>query len=71
MWFDISKMLIISQEQFDSLISLLGCNLTVADSCYMCTYLFANLFAYIMIFIIIKVVMFMYYQIFNKKKVFR
>lgn len=68
MLIDITKFLIISQNQFETIINCFNCNLTINDQCYLITYLFTNCMAYLIIFLIIKIVMFCYYQIFDKKK---
>lgn len=70
MLFDVSYVLIISKSQFDRLVAALECNLTINDSMYMCTYLLVNFVAWIAIVIIIKLIMFMFYQIFSRKKIF-
>lgn len=46
---DLTKFFIISQNQFETIISFLKCNLTVADKEYIIAYLFANFFAYFLI----------------------
>lgn len=65
---DLSKFLIISTSQFDNLVQIVNCNLTQTSDMYMITYLFANLFAYIIIFLFLKLVMWVYFQIFSKKE---
>lgn len=65
---NLSKFLIITTSQFDELVQLLNCNLTVDSDVYMVTYLFANLFAYLIIFLFIKLVVWVYFQIFSKKE---
>lgn len=71
MWFDISKLLIITQAQFNDLITLLDCNLSINDSCYMITYLFTNLFAWLLIVIVVKVVMMLFFELFSRKKILK
>ena len=68
MLIDITKFLIISQNQFDVIINSLNCNLTIADPCYLVSYLFVNFMAYVIIYLVIKIVMFCYYQIFSNNK---
>lgn len=46
---DITKFLIINQNQFEIIISYLRCDLTTADKEYMIAYLFTNFFAYFLI----------------------
>ena len=67
MLIDITKFLIISIDQFNTIITTLNCNLTNNDPCYLATYLLVNIIAYLIIFIIIKIIIFCYYQIFSKK----
>lgn len=70
MLINIEKFLIINIDSFNTLIQNLGVNLNINDSCYMATYILTNIFGYLLIFLCIKVIMFMYYQLFSKKKVF-
>lgn len=46
---DITKFFIINQNQFETIISFLNCDLTVADKEYTIAYFFANFFAYFLI----------------------
>lgn len=46
---DITKFLIINQNQFEIIISYLKCDLTITDKEYMIAYLFTNFFAYFLI----------------------
>lgn len=64
---DISKFFIVNVSQFDDLVLILNCNLNQANDMYMITYLFTNLFAYIIIFLFIKLVVWFYFQLFSKK----
>ena len=50
---DISKFFIVSQTQFDNIISFLNCNLSASDDTYVLTYLFVNFMAYIIIFFVL------------------
>lgn len=70
MLINIEKLLIINIDSFNTLIQNLGVNLNIEDPCYMATYILTNIFGYLLIFLCIKVIMFMYYQLFSKKKVF-
>lgn len=65
---DISKFLIINTNQFDTLVQTINCNLTQTSDMYMITYLFSNLFAYILIFLFLKTVVWFYFQLFSKKE---
>lgn len=67
MLFDLSLFLIISIEDFNSLITKLGCNLTINDSCYMVTYLFANFMAYFLIVFITWLVIYLISKLFSTK----
>ena len=49
MLIDISKFMIISQDQFNELISLYEVNLDLNSDMYLFTYLFANFLAYFLI----------------------
>ena len=64
---DITKFLIISTEQFESIITHFNCNLTINDQSYLITYLFTNFLAYVIIFLSIKIVLWIYYSFFSKK----
>lgn len=46
---DISKILIVSQDQFNELIENLGLTLSTQNPAYLATYLMANAFAYLFI----------------------
>lgn len=65
---DVTKFLIISTTQFESIVNYLGCSLTNASEMYMITYLFTNLLAYIIIFAFIFSVMWVYRQLFSRRK---
>lgn len=70
MLINIEKFLIINIDSFNKIIQSIGVNLTIDDPCYMATYILTNIFGYLLIFLCIKIIMFMYYQLFSKKKVF-
>lgn len=70
MLINIEKFLIIDITSFNTLIENLGCNLTVNDPCYLGTYILVNIFAYLLIFLCIKIILFMYYQLFSRKEIF-
>ena len=53
MLIDISKFMIISQDQFNELISLYEVNLDLNSDMYLFTYLFANFMAYFLILVLI------------------
>lgn len=63
---DITKFLIISQDQFEDIILNFNCNLTINDPQYLYTYLFTNFLAYVIIFLSIKIIMWLYYSFFSK-----
>lgn len=65
---DISVFLIVKTDQFDRLVQIINCNLTQTSDLYMITYLFTNLFAYIIIFLFLKLVVWFYFQLFSKKE---
>ena len=46
---DITKFFIISQEQFNSIIAFLNCDLVPADKVYTISYLFTNFLGYFLI----------------------
>lgn len=66
MLINITKFLIISQSQFELIITQFNCNLTINDPNYLITYLFANLLAYILIYIILKIVLVLYFKLFKR-----
>lgn len=68
MLIDITKFLIISQTNFNSIIEQLNCNLTINDSSYLITYLFANFLAYFFLLVFIWLVFYLYNKIFSRKK---
>lgn len=61
------KFLIISQDEFDTLLVHFNCNLTTNDPQYMITYLFVNFLAYFIIFLSIKIIMWLYNAFFSKR----
>ena len=65
---DLKIFLIITQEQFETLIQAFNCNLNINDPSYMATYLFTNLMAYVVIYFIIKVCLILYFEIFKKNR---
>lgn len=50
---DISKFLIISQDDFETILTGLNCSLTISDKEYFIAYLFTNFFAYFLIIFVI------------------
>lgn len=68
MLIDITKFLIISQSNFEILISQFNCNLTINDNNYLITYLFTNLLAYFFLLVFIWLVLYMYNKLFSRKK---
>lgn len=67
---DITKCLLINQDQFNDIVIKLNCNLTINDSSYLATYLFVNLMAYIIIYLIIRIVLTLYFEIRSKSRLF-
>lgn len=65
---DITKFFIINQEQFQSIIDYLGCDLTVSDKSYLASYIIANAFGYLVILISLYVIFTIYYKLFHKRK---
>lgn len=65
---NISNFFIITPVQFNTLVEQLNCNLTVNNSEYLITYLFANFFAYMMILIFIWAVLYLFNKLFASKK---
>ena len=65
---DITKFFIINQEQFQSIIDYLGCDLTVFDKNYLASYIIANAFCYLVILISLYVIFTIYYKLFHKRK---
>ena len=68
MLIDITKFLIISQTNFNSIIEQLNCNLTINDSSYLITYLFVNFLAYFFLLVFIWLVFYICNKIFSHKK---
>ena len=65
---DITKFFIINQEQFQSIIDYLGCDLNVFDKNYLASYIIANAFGYLVILISLYVIFTIYYKLFHKKR---
>lgn len=53
MMIDITKFLIIKQNDFEIILTSLNCDLSINDKEYMITYLFTNFFAYFLIIFVI------------------
>lgn len=67
---DIKQILIISQTQFEELITSLGLTLSVENPAYLATYLVANIFAYMFILFFIYLAYRVMKFIFKKRRVF-
>lgn len=65
---DLTKFMLISIEQFDSFVESLEISLSHTTNTYMLTYLVANLVAYLIIFFFIISVLWLYRQLFSKKR---
>ena len=63
----LKNFLIISVSQFDSFVRSIGLELSSEADSYVLTYLFANLLAYLIIFLFIGAVLWLYRQLFSKK----
>lgn len=57
---DITKFFIINQQQFNSIITFLNCDLVSTDKQYVITYLFANFLGYFLIIMTLIISMKMY-----------
>lgn len=68
MLFNMEKVLIITKEQFNNLITSIGCNITIEDPIYLLTYLFVNLFAWVMIYLLMRIILTLFFEIFSKKR---
>ena len=64
---DISKFLLISQEQFNNLILYLHLNFDQSNENYLLTYLFTNFLAYFLIIIFIVALLWCYRLLFSKR----
>lgn len=64
---DISKFLLISQEQFNNLILYLHLNFDQSNENYLLTYLFTNFLAYFLIIIFIVALLWCYRILFSKR----
>lgn len=63
---NLMNFLIISTNTFDTLLLNLNINLISTDSTYMITYLFANFFMYYIIFLMIRVIIYLLRMLFKK-----
>ena len=63
---DITKFMIISQTNFDSIINTFNCNLSVTDSNYLITYLFTNFIAYFFILFVIWLALYLSNLVFKR-----
>lgn len=68
MFIDIKDFLIITKDQFNSLLEFLEIPLTPIDNTYAFTYLFCNLFAYILIFFILNIIKILYFEYWKPRK---
>lgn len=65
---DITKILIITKNNFNDLLIFLNITLLETESNYTVAYLLANIFALIFIYFIIKAIIATFYIIFGKRK---
>lgn len=63
---DITKFMIISQTDFETIINTFNCNLTVNDSNYLITYLFTNFLAYFFILFVIWLALYLSRLVFKR-----
>lgn len=63
---DITKFMIISQTNFDSIINTFNCNLSINDSNYLITYLFTNFIAYFFILFVIWLALYLSNLVFKR-----
>lgn len=64
---DITKFFIVSQDQFNNIIDYLNCNINIDSDIYLITYLITNLFAIVVIYLSIKIILWIYYSFFSKR----
>ncbi len=64
---NILKFLIISTDDFNLIVTSLGLNLSTSSDMYLITYLFTNLFAFLVIYAFIKIVMLAYNTFLSRK----
>ena len=64
---DITKFFIVSQDQFNNIIDYLSCNINIDSDIYLITYLITNLFAIVVIYLSIKIILWIYYSFFSKR----
>lgn len=64
---DITKFFIVSQDQFNNIIYHLNCNINIDSDIYLITYLITNLFAIVVIYLSIKIILWIYYSFFSKR----
>lgn len=65
---DITKFFIITQDQFDSVLQYLNCDLNIYDKNYFSAYIMANFFGYFVIFMSFYVILTIYFKLFARKK---
>ena len=65
---DITKFFIINQDQFQAVLNYLNCDISIYDKNYFSSYIIANMFAYLVIFTSIYMILTLYYKLFAKKK---
>ena len=65
---NLKMFLLLSISQFETLIDSLGLTLSQSSNTYLLTYLFANLLAYVIIFVFIGSILWLYRQLFSKKR---
>ena len=63
---DITKFMIISQSNFEEIIDIFNCNLSVNDSNYLITYLFTNFIAYFFILFVIWLALYLSNLVFKR-----
>lgn len=63
---DITKFMIISQSNFEEIIDIFNCNLSVNDSNYLITYLFTNFITYFFILFVIWLALYLSNLVFKR-----
>lgn len=68
---NISNFFIVKPNHLDEIITQLGLNLTISSEVYLLTLILANIFAVLIIYIFIKLVLFMLKKLFRRRKYMR
>lgn len=68
---DISNFFIVKPNHLDEIITQLGLNLTINSELYLVTLILANIFAILVIYIFIKLILYILKKLFRRRKYMR